>query len=187
MTINSLVGLAAAGIFLCSCQSNSYHIDGFANKFQEGDTICLTKDDHLGHSIAQTVVKDGRFHFWGETDSIGLFRVYVKQESEYGVSFFLEPGHITIELLPQQAMSRVSGTVINNEWQLLSDSIIMLAKDITMQQKETVNDSIEQKKRAHAIDSLHQRMSTCILNTAARNKDNQLGKYIQENYKAPEF
>ncbi len=173
MSIRSFIGLALAGIALGSCQSDSYQIKGFARTFQEGDTICMateSKTDLLAHAI----VSEGQFLFTGKTDTISLCRIYVKQEPNCGVTFFLEPGELTIEINSETEHSRVSGSRINNEWQQLSDSIQLLAKDIA-------------RKDAYTIDSLHRRMSDCILNTARRNKDNYLGKYILENYKEPEF
>ena len=169
MSSRSLIGLAVAGMLFCSCQSDSFQISGFARDCQDGDTICLAIDND-SILIAQTQISDGLFQLSGTTDTICLCRAYLKQDPESGVSFFLEPGHITIELHPLPTLSRVSGTVVNNEWQKLADSINLLFND----------------KRL-PIDSMHRRMSDCILHTAQRNKDNILGRYIEEHYKKPEF
>ena len=152
MTNRSLFGLAVAGMMFCACQSDSFEINGYARDFQNGDTICMAVDDH------------------GTTDTVCLCRAYMKQDPKSGVSFFLEPGNITIELRRLPAVSRVSGTIVNNEWQKLSDSINLIFND-----------------RVQPFDSLHRRMSDCILHSAQRNKDNILGRYIEEHYKKPEF
>ncbi|MBQ8989173.1 MAG: DUF4369 domain-containing protein [Prevotella sp.] len=166
-------GCVSLIFLLFSCQPDAYQINGFARSFQEGDTICLALEDGKG-LLSQTIVDNGRFLFEGKTDGISLCRAYVKREPDCGVTFFLEPEVLTVEINPETERSRVSGSRINNEWQMLSDSINLLAKDIV-------------KKDAKEIDSLHRRMSDCIQNAARRNKDNYLGKYIEENYKKPEF
>ena len=129
MKLKLLYGLAAVSL-LAACQSNSFQINGIARSLQEGDTICLAYDEEPENAFAQTTVSDGKFVFAGETDVFRLCRAYVKQQPDCSATFFSEPGHITIELYPRPAISRVSGTRCNNEWQHLSDSIQLLAKDI---------------------------------------------------------
>ena len=180
------IGLAAVSL-LAACQSNSFQINGIARAFQEGDTICLTYDDEPENVFAQTTVSDGKFEFAGETDAFRLCRAYVKRQPDCNATFFLEPGHITIEFYPRPAISRVSGTRCNNEWHHLSDSIQLLAKEIVYILRHPATDTLAQQRNVHIIDSLHRRMSDCILHTAQRNRDNPLGRYIQENYKKPEF
>jgi hypothetical protein len=186
MKLKLLYGLAAVSL-LAACQSNSLQINGIARAFQEGDTICLTYDDEPENVFAQTTVSDGKFEFAGETDAFRLCRAYVKRQPDCNATFFLEPGHITIEFYPRPAISRVSGTRCNNEWQHLSDSIQLLAKEIVYILRHPATDTLAQQRNVHIIDSLHRRMSDCILHTAQRNRDNPLGRYIQENYKKPEF
>ena len=186
MKLKLLYGLAAVNILL-ACQSNSYQIDGYAQAFQEGDTICLATSDQVERPFSQTVVSGGKFAFAGEAGDFTLCRAYVKQQPDCGTEFFLEPGRIAIELYPRPKMSRVSGTVFNNEWQHLSDSIQLLSKDIIYILRHPATDAERQQRDVHTIDSLHRRMSDCIVHTAQRNKDNPLGRYILENYKKPEF
>lgn len=186
MRFRFLYGLAAVNLLL-ACQSNSFQINGYAKAFQEGDTICLSFNEQVDSPFTQTVVRDGKFMFAGETDSFWLCRAYVKQQPDCGTTFFMEPGHITIELNPSPAISRVSGTKCNNEWQHLADSVNLLARDIANILRHPATDLQTQQMNTHIIDSLHRRMSDCILHTAQRNSDNPLGQYIQNNYKKPEF
>ena len=172
-------------LLISSCQSNTYQIDGFARSFAEGDTICLMNEG--GKPIAISTVSNGKFSFYGENMETGLYSVMAKKAPACQVSFFTEPGTTTIELNSQPGTSRVSGTRLNNEWQLLTDSIAMVGREIAKLLRHPTADTTAQKALATSVDSLHRRMSDCILNTAQRNKDNPLGKYIQENYKAPEF
>lgn len=154
---------------------------------QDGDTICLVTDDTLNNQLAQAIVYDGKFLFSGEVDTVRLCRAYVKKNPKYYTTLFLEPGNITVELSSTPYLCRVSGTRQNNDWQQLTDSINLLMQDINrIMCISATNDSI-QTARAHTIDSLHKKMSDCILHTGQRNSGHPLGKYIEENYKAPEF
>ena len=186
MIIRSIYGLAAAGVLLCACQSNTYQIDGYARSYADGDTICLMKEG-VQQPTAITTVKEGKFAFYGEVKEIELYSVMAKQAPDSQVSFFTEPGITTVELNTEPGTSRISGTKLNNEWQLLSDSIDTLGKKIALLLRHPTTDTTAQKDLVICVDSLHRKMSACILNAAQRNKDNPLGRYINGNYKAPEF
>ena len=172
----------------CSCQSDSYKIYGYASQLRDGDTITLALENHQQKILGQTLVTNGNFRFSGITDTTIFCRAYLNKEPLTYVSFFLEPGNITIELNPYPASSAVSGTTLNNEWQGLNDSVQMLGyRLIRMAEKSTQDPNADRQQIQIAIDSLHRTISSCIKNTASRNKDNVLGKYIRENYKEPEF
>lgn len=186
MNIRSIYGLAATGVLLCACQSNTYQIDGYAHAYAEGDTICLMKVGGQ-QPTAITTVKEGKFAFYGEVKEIELYSVMAKQAPDCQVCFFTEPGITTIELNTEPATSRVSGTRLNNEWQKLNDSVATLGNQVALLLRHRATDTTAQKALVTTVDSLHRKMSDCILNAAQRNKDNPLGRYINENYKAPEF
>ena len=72
------------------------------------------------------------------------------------------------------------------EWQALNDTIrecsqkIQNIVNVIHQSPYTTEEA--QKSLLHDIDSIDQRMKQAIRNCAERNKDNDLGKYIRENY-----
>ena len=188
MNIRSISRLAVAGFMLCSCQSRLYQIEGYARDFAEGDTICLATSTDASNPFAFVCVNEGKFHFAAETDSITMCLAYVKKQPACHAEFFTEPGTTTaVELNSLPKTSRVSGTVINNAWQQLADSINAYGKEMAQLLRTPIKDTLSAKARAAAVDSLHRQMSDCILRTATHNKDNPLGKYIQTNYQAPEF
>ena len=187
MSIKSFLGLTVGGMLCLSCQSNVYQIHGFAHDFMDGDTICLRFESDEDRLVTITQVADGKFTFSGETDATTLCHIYHKNIPESTVSFFLEPSEITVELSLLSERNRVSGTTINNSWQQLNDSIWILGQEVVKTSLLPVTDSVTQLLRVKATDSLHRRMSDCILNTARRNSGNPLGQYINQNYKAPEF
>ena len=187
MSIKYLFGLTVVGTLCLSCQSNIYQIDGFARDFKDGDTICMCNESVGNSPVIITQVADGKFSFAGETGSVKFCHIYPKNRPESTVSFFLEPTSITVELAQAPERNRVSGTTINNSWQQLNDSIRQLGQEVVRISLLPVTDSVTQQQHVWMIDSLHSRMSDCILNTARRNSDNPLGLYIDKNYKAPEF
>ena len=187
MSIKTFLGLTVGGMLCLSCQSNVYQIHGFAHDFMDGDTICLRFEPDENRPAYITQVADGKFTFSGETDAVSLCHIYPKSKPENTVSLFLEPSQITVELSLLPERNRVSGTTINNSWQQLNDSIWILGQEVVKTSLLPVTDITTQLLRVKVVDSLHRRMSDCILNTARCNSDNPLGKYINQNYKAPEF
>ena len=188
MNIKSILGLAAVGMMLTSCQSNSFHIKGFARQLSEGDTIYLVTDSQPEAVLASTIVRNGNFTLSGQVDSIFLCRIYANSQPDNGATLFLEPCDMTVELNMLPVTSRVSGTRINNEWQQLNDSIQLLGTQlIRLAESGTINSIDAHQQHFQTIDSLHRKMSECILNTARRNQENALGQYILQHYKEPEF
>ena len=186
MRIKTILGLTVVGTLCLSCQSNSYQIDGFARNCQDGDTICMAGPMQNG-KVTITLVENGKFSFVGETEDTILYNIFPKKTPDQAVTFFLEPGRITVELSSSPEGNRVSGTLINNQWQQLNDSISLLGKEAVNTAFLLARDSAAQRQQVMTVDSLHRRMSDCILNTARRNSDNVLGQYILQNYKTPEF
>jgi paraquat-inducible protein B len=78
---------------------------------------------------------------------------------------------------------------MNNEWQKLNDQVQVLGdKLIKLAEESAKTDVTENRRKLQSmVDSLHREISGCIKSTAQRNKDNVLGKYIEDNYKEPEF
>ena len=72
------------------------------------------------------------------------------------------------------------------EWKALNDTIAECSKKISnlvgvIQQSDHTNEE-SQKALLHDIDSIENRMKEAIRNCMERNKDNDLGKYLRENY-----
>ena len=74
----------------------------------------------------------------------------------------------------------------DREWKALTDTIADCSQKIAnisrvMQQSGTTTEATQQAM-LHDIDSIERRMKQAIRNCMERNKDNDLGKYIRENY-----
>ena len=72
------------------------------------------------------------------------------------------------------------------EWQALNDTIQECSQKIqnivSVIHQSPYTTEEKQKSLLHDIDSIDQRMKQAIRNCLERNKDNDLGKYIRENY-----
>ena len=72
------------------------------------------------------------------------------------------------------------------EWEALNDTISDCSQKIqnivnTIQMNGTTTEAT-QKSLLHDIDSIDRVMKDAITRCAERNKDNELGRYIRENY-----
>ena len=72
------------------------------------------------------------------------------------------------------------------EWQALCDTIAECSKKISnivgvIQQSGGTTEAT-QEQLLHDIDSIDRRMKDAIRRCAERNKDNELGQYLRENY-----
>lgn len=187
MKTRSFYILAVAGLIISSCESHYYKVEGYTRDFADGDTICLKAASPTFSQLRYTTVASGKFHFAGEADSVMLYEIYASKAPKEGITFFNVAGTTTVELNHKPHHSRVSGTMVNNNWQQLADSIDLYAAMIKHILRRKTNDTLSIRLRAQSIYSLHRQMSDCITHTATRNKHNPLGQYILANYKAPEF
>ena len=175
------------GLLLASCQSDSYQINGFALHLQEGDTILLAHDAEPDRPFAMTTVSGGKFYMTGMTDDPQACRVFLKRDPSCAAFFFPDAGNIAVELNVPPTPSRISGTLLNNRWQQLNDSIQHLGTTLIQTAERQDSDTLAHLNRMNAIKLLHRHMSDIIVQTGRRNKDNPLGRFILDNYKAPEF
>lgn len=185
MNIKSILIMAAAGITLAACQSNTYQIKGTVEDVQE-DTLFLTTDLQQGTPRDTIVVKDGQFELSGATDSTYFCLIYSKNEEALNIPFFIEPGTIKILLSKTPGGSRVGGTAINDEWQRMTDSTMVIGKEINnIAEKVFANEKAtqeEQQKAMEQIDKLNQRHAKAVLGFTERNINNELGYFLLTNF-----
>lgn len=181
MNIKSIPILTAAGIMLAACQSNTYHIKGIVKDVQE-DTLFLTTDLQQGTPRDTILVKDGQFELSGETDSTYFCMIYSKNEEALNIPLFIEPGTIKVLLSKTPGVSRVGGTAINDEWQRMSDSTMVIGKEINnIAEKVFTNEKAtqeEQQKAMAQIEKLNQRHAKVVLDFTERNIKNELGYFL---------
>lgn len=177
--------MTAAGITLAACQSNAYQIKGTVEGVQE-DTLFLTTDLQEGTPHDTIVVKDGRFELSGESDSTYLCLIYSKNEEALNIPLFIEPGTIKVILSKTPGASRVGGTTINDEWQRMTDSTMVIGKEINnIAEKVYAHEEAtqeEQQKAMAQIERLNQRFSSVVADFTERNIKNELGYFLLTMY-----
>ena len=147
------IGLAVATLTLAACQSDVCHI---------------TVEDTTRNSPTYTTQHT--------PDSIRLCRL-----PDTDVLYFNEPGNVYIELSPQEGQSRVSGTRLNNEWQALNDTVAKYDKQLRQilgPEGDSLNPRIIHRQVSQIYETLNQRINE----TALRNRDNALGRYIVTHF-----
>ena len=186
MNIKSIIITAAAGITLAACQSNTYHILGTVENATEGDTLFLTTDLADGTPRDTVVVKDGKFELSGETDSTYFCIIYSSSEQAINIPLFVEPGTIRVKLSKEPGASRVGGTAVNDEWQRMCDSTMVIGKEINniAERVFSKQDATEEDQAAamEQIDKLNQRHAAVVLQFAERNIKNELGYFLLTMY-----
>ncbi len=181
MNIKSILILTAAGFTLAACQSNTYTIKGTVEDAQ-GDTLFLTTDLQQGTPRDTIVIKDGQFELSGETDSTYFCMIYSKDEEALNIPLFIEPGTIKILLSKTPGVSRVGGTAVNDEWQRMTDSTMVIGKEINnIAEKVFANEKATQEEQQAAmakIEQLNQRHAKVVLDFTERNIKNELGYFL---------
>ncbi|WP_373726416.1 redoxin domain-containing protein [Bacteroides heparinolyticus] len=179
---------ASMGALMCmtACtQKNGYTITGTGERLHDGDSIFLNEIvENDFKRIDSTVVKDGKFEFTGNADSIEGMR-FITDGKEGGVlaQIFIENGKIEVKL--EKEDFRVSGTKANDALQAFSDmqkveteKMMALYKkmdaDTTLTEEETAKITDELK----AIDSV---MNVKVLEAVEANIDNAFGIQLLES------
>lgn len=177
--------MTAVGFMLAACHSNSYKIVGTVEGLNDGDTLFLTRDFQSGIPSDTLIVKDGRFSMSGETDSVYLCMVYSANRNELNAPFFIESGGITINIKETPGASRVGGTLCNDQWQQLNDSVMSIGMEINRIAEHVYGNNLNQEEQQQAmakIEKLNQRFADVVIKKAERNIDNEFGYFLLTYY-----
>lgn len=180
--LKQYVGLVAA-LYLCiACQSDIYFIIGEASELPSGSILYLTDDVSASRQpFDSIVISDGRFHYRGTVVTPHITMLYPAASQQHGFTFFTEPGNIYIELSPTTERSRVSGTVINNRWQALNDSVAKYDSRIR-HILGTSDDTVALRQRYEGTRLLYDQLTQIISSAALLNKENALGRFISSHH-----
>ena len=177
--------LLAIVVATTACQSKSYRIEGTAEGLVDGDTLYLTDDMMNGTPFDTLVIKDGKFSYESETDSVRFVMLYSSRHNDINIPFFIEPGTIKLKLSNNPQTSRASGTVVNDGYQELTDTIVKTGLQINRIATELYGGKLsaeEQKAKAAEIERFNGVFDKAIVNCAEKNIDNELGCFILTYY-----
>lgn len=170
---------------LTACQSSSYQVNGTIEGAADGDTLFLTSDMQTGIPSDTLIVEDGKFSISGEADSVHLCMIYSAKRNELNAPFFIEPGTIKVQISETPGASRVGGTLCNDEWQLLNDSVVSIGKEINRIAEHIYGNTIsqeEQQKGMEDIEKLNNRFSDLVIKTCEKNIRNEFGYFLLTYY-----
>ena len=183
--IHLMAGWILAATMLVACHSNSFKINGTIDGAKDGDTLYISYDMAQGTPADSFFVKDGQFSYEGKTDTTRLSMIYSKKQVDINSAFFLESGEINIHLSNLPEKQKVSGTTVNDQWQLLVDSINLFSKslnDLSAQLFSQAFTEEAQAKLQEQVIKTQARMSQCIMSFAERNISNELGYFLVNLY-----
>ena len=174
-----------AAIAFAACQSDSYKIKGTVEGLADGDTLFFTHDLQTGIPSDTIIVKEGEFSFSGKADSTALCMIYSVSRNEVNAPFFMEPGTITIHMSETPGATRVGGTLCNDEWQTLNDSVMAIGKEINRIAEHIYGNNLpqaEQQKGMDQIEKLNKRFAALLVKTTEENIDNEFGYFLLTYY-----
>lgn len=178
--------LFSAVLLLAACQSaDTYRVKGTAESLQDGDTLFLTSDLVMGIPFDTTVVSDGRFSFEGPADTTQLCMVYSALRNDINAAFFTEAGTIDVHLSQQPGEGRVGGTLCNDRWQTLNDSVIAIGREINAIAQRIYGpdaDTTAQKQGMLEMERLEQRFSRVVVTMTEENISNEFGFFLLTYY-----
>ena len=181
-----LIGLTAA-ILLAACQSDFCHVKGTVSGLADGDTLylndllsTLTTDQSPHTSII--VVQNGGFIWETEVDTARLYRLWPAHDPQHSVTFFAERGTVCIDIQQSPFTAHVSGTRLNEEWQSLNDMAASYSQRISRTISCLVSAGTPPSLIHQRVSKLYQEMEQIISETAERNKDNELGRFISSHH-----
>ena len=183
--LKSIALLAMGCLLLSACQSKSFKISGTAEGLADGDTLFLTSDLQSGVPSDTIVVNNNQFTFSGEADSVHLCMIYSASRNEINAPFFMEPGNISININDTPGSSRVSGTLCNDAWQQLNDSVMVFGKEINRIAEHIYGNNVseeEQQKGMQQIEACNKRFSDLVCRTAEKNIKNEFGYFLLTYY-----
>ena len=172
------IGLALAAVVFAACQSDTYYIKGEAPDFTDGTELYLAEAVGEHHVVDTLTVQNGRFAYRAPADE-RLLCLIPAGADEPAIYFFACPGNVYVELSPEQGQSRVSGTKVNNAWQALNDTVAKYDQQI---RSLFDTDSLQPHKVYAGTERLYTTLSRRISETAQRNKDNALGRFVNSHY-----
>ena len=180
-SLTSILYSALALATFCACNSNSYKINGTAEGLADGDTLFLTSDMETGLPSDTIILKDGKFSLSGETDTVMLCMIYSSKRNDLNAPFFLESGNINISLKDTPGESRVGGTLCNDGWQQLNDSVMLFGKEINRIAERIYGGNTtpeEQQKGMAQIEQANKRFADLVVRTTEKNIDNEFGYFL---------
>ena len=182
--MKKLFFFAAAALMMAACQNkNAYTLSGAIPVAQDGDTvtISLVKGRAL-ETFAQTVVKDGKYAFKGETDTCQI--AYLTLGGRPRIIFFLEAGDIKADI-NDNGDNMAVGTLNNNRWEafntVLNDALEGYGDLNKRLQAEDITEAEIAEVRAK-MEVMEKKYDEAVKTSVVENADCAFGTYLLQQY-----
>ncbi|MBQ8657062.1 MAG: AhpC/TSA family protein [Prevotella sp.] len=183
--IKHLTAAALMMLLAAACtEEKTYRVTGTGDALKDGDTLFLTTD-LTGLIPSDTIiVKSGQFTLSGQTDSTTFCLLYSPTNEYLAMPFFIEPGNIKIELPKELENATVSGTLCNNEWQVVNDTMTTMSLEMNRlaQQMYSTQEPEQLKKINGQMEQLNEKFKNFILDRTKKNIDNEFGYFLVTFY-----
>ncbi len=184
MNIKPILAATAILLALTACGSKTCHVSGSSDYHQDGDTLYLYTSSESEDASDTLFVKGGKFDFTLELDSASVcFLRYRKDSIDEIQPFFLEPGEVVVELHKESGLSRISGTKMNDAFQVLNDTAYKYQLKITKLVEAMPEDATDDQKNElmSKVMSFTTILAGEVYKTAEKNIDNELGYLLVSN------
>ena len=175
---------AAAALMMTACTNkNAYTLSGTIDVAQDGDTIAIAIPQSRNlETIAETVVKDGKYEFKGETDTCQM--AYLTVGGRPRMIFFLEPGNIKADIT-EGGDNLALGTLNNNRYEAFNSTIDGIFEDYPKWNERLQADDVTEAEQAEIeakMKEAHEKADEAVKASVMENADCAFGLFLLQQY-----
>jgi len=175
---------AAAALMLVACQNkNAYTVSGTIEGVENGDTVTLSLPQGRSlETLAEAVVKDGKYEFKGTTDTCQV--AYVAVGGRPRVQLFLEAGNIQADIKENAASSAI-GTLNNNRMDQFNSLVEAVYDEYGELSKRLQSGELSEEETANVgkqMEDVEKKFDEAIKSSVRDNADCAFGLFLLQQY-----
>lgn len=176
----SVMAITMLFVAFSGCGKSGYVINGVVQGAADGDTVTLELIDNMDLIILEkAVIKDGKFTFKGNQDSVALrYLSCVTQTDVFSLPLFLENGKIEVKMVLGE--ESVTGTPTNDIYQEIREGMNKALNKMNEIDNDT---TLTDEQREQQLDEAEIEYSNAIKSGMEKNMDNVVGIFLfKEKY-----
>ena len=175
---------AAAALMMAACTNkNAYTVGGDITVAQDGDTVALAIPQSRSlETLAQTVIKDGKYQIKGTTDTCQI--AYITVGGRPRMILFLEPGNIKANLIEGENNQAV-GTLNNNRMEAFNSLLEGALEGYGELNQRLQADDITEAEIAEVrskMEVMEKKYDEAVKSGVLENADCPFGLYLLQQY-----
>jgi len=182
MKYHPLLWLTLFCLTILSCQDiETYQIIGKTKGIADGTKLYLTTDVKDGVPTDSVYVKNEAFEYVGIADSMHIVMVFSPNDQYAQQLLFAEKDSvINVFLSTDPGLSRVSGTKVNDDFQMISDSVQALNQRLVYGVEKYGDEPTESEKDEieKFIKEETDKLTALIYKMAEKHIDNEFGYFL---------